>query len=248
MMESFPEYHKINSLQKRYLDGPHKGKFTGEWARPEFEYLKDCEWTWTEKIDGTNIRIGFDGCAYTLDGNNPFVFAGRRGVSQLQGNLAAHLTWLTDRLLHHPDLYDVLTDECVLYGEGFGGNIAGKSEVYGDEQRFVLFDIRSGDYWFERAKVEEIATALGIPVVPRVFLGWSLEQAVDFVSHHHFHSRYNPEFEAEGVVGVPAVPLYTRRGDRIVVKVKGCDFPPREGVTVPGLADPTAESAGREQR
>jgi len=32
------------------------------------------------------------------------------------------------------------------------------------------------------------------------------------------------DFEAEGVVGVPAVPLASRSGERIIVKVKSADF------------------------
>jgi hypothetical protein len=37
-------YHKINSVFKR--DGKN---FTNEFARPEFEYLKDLHWIGTEK-------------------------------------------------------------------------------------------------------------------------------------------------------------------------------------------------------
>lgn len=43
------EYHKIQTIFKR----DNKGNLLeGEWAKPEFEYLKDNEWEFTEKIDG----------------------------------------------------------------------------------------------------------------------------------------------------------------------------------------------------
>lgn len=48
------EYHKINSIYKR--DEKTK-EFTNEFSLPEFEYLKHNLWEFTEKIDGTNVRI-----------------------------------------------------------------------------------------------------------------------------------------------------------------------------------------------
>ena len=51
------EYHKIQSLYKR--DQKTK-KFTAQYSLPEFELLKDIEWEFSEKIDGTNIRIFWD--------------------------------------------------------------------------------------------------------------------------------------------------------------------------------------------
>ena len=57
-------YHKINSVYKR----DEKGKFTKEFSIPEFEYLFHNIWIGTEKIDGTNIRIGWDGENVTIGG------------------------------------------------------------------------------------------------------------------------------------------------------------------------------------
>ena len=54
------KYHKIDSV---FLRDPENKRFLieGSFARPEFEYLKDLQWTWTEKIDGKNIRIYWNG-------------------------------------------------------------------------------------------------------------------------------------------------------------------------------------------
>jgi hypothetical protein len=53
------QYHKINSLYKRSPDG--KKMLFGEYSQPEFEYLADNIWVFTEKVDGTNIRVMWDG-------------------------------------------------------------------------------------------------------------------------------------------------------------------------------------------
>ena len=52
-------YHKIQSIFKR--DAENGYKFTSEYSCPEFEYLQNNEWEFTEKVDGTNIRIIWDG-------------------------------------------------------------------------------------------------------------------------------------------------------------------------------------------
>ncbi len=49
------EYPKIQSIYKR--DEQTHLFLEGEWSLPEFAYLSNNEWEWTEKIDGTNIRI-----------------------------------------------------------------------------------------------------------------------------------------------------------------------------------------------
>ena len=55
------EYHKIQTVFHRSPESNYKQLMEGVFALPEFELLKDIEWTWTEKIDGTNIRILWDG-------------------------------------------------------------------------------------------------------------------------------------------------------------------------------------------
>lgn len=53
------EYHKIQTCFKR--DEKTKRIIEGDWTLPEFEYLKDCQWVFTEKVDGTNIRVMWNG-------------------------------------------------------------------------------------------------------------------------------------------------------------------------------------------
>lgn len=55
------EYHKIQTVFHRSPESYYKSLMEGHWALPEIELLKDIEWLWTEKIDGTNIRIRWDG-------------------------------------------------------------------------------------------------------------------------------------------------------------------------------------------
>ena len=44
------EYHKINTIFKRDMTSKSKNLIIGEYSTPEFEYLKDNIWIFTEKI------------------------------------------------------------------------------------------------------------------------------------------------------------------------------------------------------
>ena len=68
-------YHKIQTIYKRN----DKGKIlVGEYSIPEIEYLKDNQWQWREKLDGTNIRIGHTPAYMAPDSvQNSFEIKGR---------------------------------------------------------------------------------------------------------------------------------------------------------------------------
>lgn len=212
-----PEYQKINAPYKRHTEGPDKGKFRPEFALPEFEYLLDNQWIWTEKIDGTNIRIGANGMS--LDG----FIGGRTNKANIDPQLHLILTEILGKLeawwYENEESHEsVIT----LYGEGYGAGIQ-KGAHYRPDKAFILFDVRINDWWLERENVVEIAETLGIEVVPGP-MRWTLADMMEYVSETEIKSAMGENAQIEGVVGVPAVPLYDRRGNRIITKVKVKDF------------------------
>jgi len=50
------EYHKIESVFEREMER-NKKLIESKFRNPVVEYLKDNEWIFTEKVDGTNIRV-----------------------------------------------------------------------------------------------------------------------------------------------------------------------------------------------
>ena len=71
---------------------------------------------------------------------------------------------------------------------------------------------------------DEIAAKLGAPVVP--FIGnMTLDAAIAYV-REGFKSRIaeNKDFMAEGLVIRADIGLRNRRGERIITKLKTCDF------------------------
>ena len=213
------EYHKIQTVWLRDPDNRHKTLLPGQWATPEFRHLCDAEWIWTEKVDGTNIRVMWDGETVT--------FGGKTDRAQIPPKLVERLTDMfpADRMKL------ILGDgkRCILYGEGFGGNIQKAGKLYDPQAMdFVLFDIvvlptsNLSVWWLSWDNVRHIGDNLNVKVVPLVGRGDLLE-AINAVSNDRVISAWG-NFPAEGLVMRPAVDLFDRSGKRIIAKVKRKDF------------------------
>lgn len=206
------EYHKINSVYKRDL----KGKFIdGDFAIEEIAFLKDLCWVWTEKVDGTNIRLYTD-----TDVPGKLFVGGRTNNAQIPVPLLDKL----DELITPEKFFKVFPTEpdLCLYGEGYGAKIQkGGGNYIKDGVSFVLFDVKIDNWWLKREDVEEIANELGIQCVPVVGEG-TISEAIEFVKAG-FNSRWG-NFQAEGIVLRPKVELRTRGGARVITKLKYKDF------------------------
>lgn len=205
-------YHKIEAVFKRDTQGSKKlipGVFTNETVA----FLANNEWIFTEKIDGTNIRVHWDG--------HKVEFGGRTERAQIPIKL---LNYLNDTF--HNDATEELFEQqfgetdVILFGEGYGAGIQ-TGCGYRSDVSFILFDVLIGSVWLKREAVESIAQAFGIDVVPIVGKG-TIAQAVELV-------RSNPlstigHAPMEGVVARPAIEINDRLGRRVITKIKCRDF------------------------
>lgn len=205
------EYHKIETLFER--DNKTKKLIEGQFRNPTVEYLKDNLWEFTEKIDGTNIRILWDGHKVT--------FAGRTDKAQISAELSNRLFELfggeTNEQLFEQKFGET---EVMLCGEGYGAKIQ-NGGAYRSNQDFILFDVMIAGNWQPRDSVKNIAQYFNLDIVPIVLVG-TLQDAIDYVKTKP-KSRIGTA-DSEGVVGRPCVELQDRCGNRIIVKVKVRDF------------------------
>ena len=205
------EYTKIQTVFLRDASTNHKTLLEGQYTLPEFEYLAELPWEWTEKVNGTNIRIMWD--------TERVRFGGREKDAQLNANL---VNTLMEMFTAERFKSAGLADPICLYGEGYGPNIAKGSGNYRGDPSFVLFDVKVDKWWLRRADLNDVAAKLGIDAVPVVGTG-TLPELVEFV-RNGFKSQWG-DFDAEGIVARPAVPLCGRNGERLITKLKHRDFP-----------------------
>ena len=205
------EYHKIETLFER--DNKTKKLIEGKFTNQTIEYLKDNKWQFTEKIDGTNIRIYWDGhrvrfYSRTDDGQIPALLTNRL-IELFAGEKNEQLFEQKFR-----------KTEVVLVGEGYGTKIQ-NGGLYRNNQDFILFDVMIAGNWQPRESVEDIANYFGIETVPIVLEG-TIQEAVDYVKTKP-KSKIGTA-DSEGVVGRPVVEMQDRCGNRVIVKIKVKDF------------------------
>lgn len=207
------EYHKIATVFERDIKGTKK-LIEGQFCNETVEFLADNKWLFTEKIDGTNIRVHWDG--HKID------FAGRTDDSDIPNRLRTKLTELfmndeTEQLFEQ-----VFGEKEVFFiGEGYGTKINKAGDKYRSDTGFILFDIMVGDMYLYRENVENIATTFGLEVVPVIMLG-TIQEAVDYVKTKPDSTIGTAKME--GLVGHPLVEMLDRKGNRVIVKIKVKDF------------------------
>ena len=207
------EYHKIKNIYERDHNTKRliEGKFTDE----TIEFLKDNIWQFTEKVDGTNIRIIWDG--------HKVSFAGRTDKAQMPAELSNLLfEWFGGE--ENEQLFEQKfgSTPVIFYGEGYGKGIQNGGFYY-DKQDFILFDVKINDNWQPRESVEDIANYFQINVVPIVLEG-TLNDAVEYIKKKPFSKIAQEVYVMEGVVGRPKIELNDRCSNRVIVKIKVNDF------------------------
>lgn len=208
------EYHKIQTVYLRDPETKFKTLLVGQYAEPEFAYLANNDWVFTEKVDGTNIRV-----MVSMAGG-PITFGGKTDNASIPAFLAQRLQ---ERFLPQSDqLHAMFPDGGCLYGEGYGARIQKGGGNYRADPDFVLFDVKVGDWWLQREAVEDVSDKLTLDIVPIIGRGSLPDMIVR--ARDGFTSRWG-DFAAEGIVARPATELKARNGHRIITKIKHKDFP-----------------------
>lgn len=206
------EYNKIDTVFNRDTEGTKK-LIESDYRDKTVEYLANNIWQWTEKIDGTNIRVHWDG--------HKVEFAGRTDKAQIPAHLLSRLEELFSGN-ENEEMFEQMFGEreVFLFGEGYGPKIQNGGS-YRETVDFILFDIMINGNYQPRETIVEIAKSFNIDVVPVIFEG-TIQEAVNFVKTKP-KSTFGTA-NMEGVVGKPLVELKDRTGHRLIVKVKVCDF------------------------
>ncbi len=220
------EFPKIETLYVRD-EKTHK-VIPGQIRCPEFKLVGD--WFLTEKVDGTNVRIGYKDGQVEL--------GGKTDSAQMPVKLMAYLhkTFTPEKLEEFfPEAGrnpDPGFEEVVLFGEGYGAGI-GKGGIYRPDMAFRLFDVKVGDWWLEPDDITNVANKLGVKTVP--FLGFvsrpfptSIEGMKNIPGVGESivarEDGGHPGVSMEGIVARTVPMLFTRRGNRLIWKLKFRDF------------------------
>jgi hypothetical protein len=205
------KYHKIKTV---HLRDNKTHKLTNVFRDDTVEYLKDNEWVFTEKIDGTNIRVYWNGFDVSL--------FGRSDNAQIPNQLVNRLNKLFIGSENEQMFEQKFNEQSViLFGEGYGAKIQ-NGEAYSSTQEFILFDVKINDIYLDRDSVNNIANYFNILSVPIIDECKTIDEAVEYVKSNP--QSYLGDKQMEGVVGTPKMRLLDFQGERIIVKIKCNDY------------------------
>ena len=205
------EYEKIETIFER--NEKTKKLNEGIYRNETVKFLKENDWEFTEKIDGTNIRVVWDG--------HKVSYYGRTDKAQIPSQLMNRLIELFGGDVNEEMFEQKFGDKNVmLIGEGYGAKIQNGSS-YREDNDFILFDVLINDNYLSRENVKDIANYFNIDVVPTIMIG-KLEDGINWV-------KTKPKSKigtanSEGLVARPLVELKDRTGNRVIVKIKVRDF------------------------
>jgi len=208
------EFPKIETLYERD-EKTHKLKQPLILRNSVYEIIKT--WLFSEKIDGTNIRIIWQ------DGK--LSFGGKTDNAQIHADL---IKWLYENILIDKMALVFPDTEAIVYGEGYGAGIQKGGGGYSKTKQFIVFDVLvAGKWWLNWENTCDVANKLGLKTVP--FIGeMTLEEGVEMV-RKGFNSILAKENTreirpAEGIVGRTVETLFDKKGHRIIIKLKTRDF------------------------
>lgn len=208
------EYHKIDGLWKR--DEQTKKLLPDEFRSKAVQYLEYTPWRFTEKVDGTNVRVVWDG--------HKVAFYGRTDNASIPTPLLRKLEELFGGEVNEQVFEEHFGEkQVVLYGEGYGAKIQKGGGLYRKDVGFILFDVEINGKMLEYYALDSVAKYFGIPVVPTVLIG-TISEGVEYVRNRPKSVISEEPKEMEGVVGKPCIDLMDASGKRVVVKIKVRDM------------------------
>ena len=125
-------------------------------------------------------------------------------------------------------LYGVQLEEVpiYIYGEYFGQGIQKCGGRYFDHNDFHVFDMEVQGWWIPKEMRDDYCKELGLKTVP--FVGVNTLSEFEKMVTEGFETKVegvkDPTLIEEGIVARPVVPIKDQRGNRIIVKIKYCDY------------------------
>lgn len=219
-------YPKITSPFKR-TDNKSKTVNVGVWFDEYAEFFGENETPFyaTEKVDGTNLNIIYDGNHVHYTGHTDKTVWNPEVEEWIKNNFNANFEQICEQLFGE--------NEIRLCGELIGPKI--QSNFYKlEDYKFILFDIHNDttNTWWRREKVEEIAKELNLDIVPLVmnkfsFANLSTESKNSLMGWTYIlqnnvklESKINKDVEIEGFVVRPLMEILKANGERVIYKIK----------------------------
>ena len=145
-------------------------------------------------------------------------------VQYYNGKFISEKTEVTQPGTYAVDLEEV---PVYIYGEFYGKGVQKCGGNYDkDNKRFSVFDICQQGWWVPINILNDYCAKLGLDIAP--YIGSMTIAEAEAMVMKGFKTKVanvsNPDLIEEGIVARPIVPIKDPRGNRIIVKIKYCDY------------------------
>lgn len=205
---------KENKMAYLHIDNLYKNQ--------EILELKECYAM--EKIHGTSANISYNNKTLHL-------FPG--------GEKYEKFVTLFDQKELKKRVEQLGVEKITVYGEAYGGKCQGMKDIYGDNLKFVAFEVKIGKNWLSVPQAEEIVKSLGLEFVHYIKIPTTLDAINKEMLADSVQAVRNGMGEGkkrEGIVLRPLTEVTKNNGDRIIAKHKNPNF--RETKTKREITDP----------
>lgn len=145
------------------------------------------------------------------------------------------------KLFDHDELTRILTEKVgdtkvIVNGEVYGGKCQGMSATYGNEMKFIAFDVRIDGRWLSVPQADEFVKSLGLKFVDYVEIDSdlaSIDAERDKPSTQAVRNGIPYLRKREGIVLRPPFEVTLNNGERLIAKHKNAEFSERK--TVPNV-------------
>lgn len=151
--------------------------------------------------------------------------------------------WTPEQVLDIMDKLASFKQPVTIYGEAYGGKMQGMRETYGEELRFIVFEVKVGDTWLNVDKAFGVANYLGMEFVPFKLIEGTpeaIEAAMMEPSVVAVRRGITEPKLREGVVLRPMEEFTMNNGARVIAKHKHPSF--AENAKPRTLADPDLDA------
>ena len=169
-----------------------------------------------EKIHGTSAHVRWNpekhgGVGFFAGGENHEKFVGLFNITNLEQKFQEIF----------PDT------KVVIYGEAYGGKQQGMRKTYGEELKFIGFDVKVGDVWLNVPNAHDVCTKFGLDFVHYAKIPVDLEVFNTYRDMPSVQAELNgcgTDKQREGIVLRPLVEFKTNNGERVIAKYKPEEF------------------------
>lgn len=118
-------------------------------------------------------------------------------------------------------------EKITIYGEAYGGKQQGMRETYGNELKFIVFEVKIGKKWLSVPQAEQIVKDLELEFIDYVKIPTEMKYIDREMLKPSIQAKRNGILEdkmREGIVLRPLIEVIKNNGERIIAKHKNPKF------------------------